>query len=318
MSEDAVNVSLIVIRAIHFAATAITAGVLIFRALVAESALDSAGAARVVVMAQIVRAAWLGLAITVASGAVWVLLQAAAMSGLSLREAVNVDILSTVLTETQFGTVSECRFALAIVLAACLAYDRPPLTHSLTLASGLGLVAGIAWTGHAGSTAGDWANLHLTADVLHLVAAAAWLGGLVPLALLLSQARRNEAHAWASLALQAARRFSILGIVSVGTIISTGIVNAWILVGSFKGLIATEYGRLLMLKIFLFIIMLVYAAINRFLLTPDLALRSDDKARLKAMRRLTRNSKIEIALGLMIFAIVGALGTLHPAVHLAN
>ena len=74
-----------------------------------------------------------------------------------------------------------------------------------------------------------------------------------------------------------------------------------------------------MLKLFLFIIMLVYAAINRFLLTPDLALRSDDnKARLKAMCRLTRNSKIEIALGLMIFAIVGALGTLHPAVHFAN
>jgi hypothetical protein len=38
-------------------------------------------------MVQIVRAAWLGLAITVASGAVWVLLQAAAISGLSLREA---------------------------------------------------------------------------------------------------------------------------------------------------------------------------------------------------------------------------------------
>jgi putative copper resistance protein D len=48
------------------------------------------------------------------------------------------------------------------------------------------------------------------------------------------------------------------------------------LVGSFKGPVATEYGRLLMLKIFLFIIMLVYAAINRFLLTPDLALRPDD------------------------------------------
>ena len=45
----------------------------------------------------------------------------------------------------------------------------------------------------------------------------------------------------------------MLGIVSVGTIMSTGIVNAWILVGSFKGLIATEYGRLLMLKISLFI-----------------------------------------------------------------
>lgn len=318
MSGDDINISLIGIRAIHFAATAIASGVLIFRAAVAEPALDAAGAARVVVMAQIVRAAWLGLAIAVASGAVWVLLQAAAMSGLSLREAVSADILSTVLTETQFGTASLCRFALAVAMAACLAYDRLPRAHSLGLASSLGLVAGIAWTGHAGSTAGDWANLHLTADVLHLVAAAAWLGGLVPLTLMLSQARRSEAHAWASMASQAARRFSILGIVSVGAIISTGIVNAWILVGSFKGLIGTEYGRLLMLKIFLFIIMLVYAAINRLLLTPDLALPPDDKARLKAMCRLTRNSKVEIALGLAIFAIVGALGTLHPAVHFAN
>ena len=158
----------------------------------------------------------------------------------------------------------------------------------------------------------------MTADVLHLVAAAAWLGGLVPLTLLLSQALRNEADPWASLASQAVRRFSMLGIVSVGTITATGIVNGWILVGSFKALVVTEYGRLLMLKISLFAVMLVYAAINRFWLTPDLALPSDKEARLKAMRRLTRNSGIEIALGLIIFAIVGVLGTLHPAAHFAN
>lgn len=313
MSGDAVNVALIAIRAIHFAATAITAGVLIFRTLVAEPALRSAAAARAVVMAQIVRTAWTGLAITMASGVIWVLLQAEAMSDLPLREAMSGDILSTVLTETQFGMVSELRLALAIVLATCLFFNR----LQLALISGLGLVAGIAWTGHAGSDA-DWSNLHLTADVLHLVAAAAWLGGLVPLTLLLSQALRNEADPWASLASQAVRRFSMLGIVSVGTITATGIVNGWILVGSFKALVVTEYGRLLMLKISLFAVMLVYAAINRFWLTPDLAPPSDKEARLKAMRRLTRNSAIEIALGLIIFAIVGVLGTLHPAAHFAN
>ena len=318
MSGDAVNVALIVIRAIHFAATAITAGVLIFRTLVAEPALRSAAAARAVVMAKIVRTAWTGLAITVASGVIWVLLQAEAMSDLPLREAMSGDILSTVLTQTQFGMVSDIRFVLAIVLAGCLFFNRLQLAHSLALISGLGLVAGIAWTGHAGSDADDWSNLHLTADVLHLVAAAAWLGGLVPLALLLSQALRNEADPWASLASQAVRRFSMLGIVGVGTITATGIVNGWILVGSLKALVVTEYGRLLMLKISLFAIMLVYAAINRFWLTPDLALPSDKEAWLKAMRRLMRNSAIEIALGLIIFVIVGVLGTLHPAAHFAN
>jgi putative copper resistance protein D len=314
MSGDAVNVSLIVIRAIHFAATAITAGVLIFGALVAAPALRSAATARAIVMAQILRVAWVSLAIAVASGAIWVLLQAEAMSDLPLREAMSEDILSTVLTETQFGIVSEFRLVLAIVLAACLFFNR----LQLALISGLGLVAGIAWTGHAGSGADDWSNLHLTADVLHLVAAAAWLGGLVPLTLLLSQALGNEADPWASVASQASRRFSMLGIVSVGTITATGIVNGWILVGSFKALVVTEYGRLLMLKISLFAIMLVFAAINRFWLTPDLALPSDNEARLKATRRLTRNSGIEIALGLIIFVIVGVLGTLHPAAHFAN
>jgi len=135
------------------------------------------------------------------------------------------------------------------------------------------------------------------------------------LALLLSAARRHQAFAWASLARDAAQRFSTLGIVSVATLLVTGIASAWILVGSFQALLVTEYGLLLMLKIVVFAIMLVFAAVNRFWLTPQLALSSGNKAQLPALRRLMRNSVIEIALGFTIFVIVGALGTLHPAIH---
>ena len=52
-------------------------------------------------------------------------------------------------------------------------------------------------------------------------------------------------------------------------------------------------------------------------LTPRLALASDD-ARQAAHRELSRNTLIEIALGLSIFAMVGVLGTQHPAAHLVN
>jgi putative copper resistance protein D len=48
-------------------------------------------------------------------------------------------------------------------------------------------------------------------------------------------------------------------------------------------------------------------------LTPRLALSSASK--IEVLRQLVRNSTIEIALALMIFAIVGVLGTLHPANH---
>jgi putative copper resistance protein D len=306
---------LIIIRAIHFAATAVVAGSLIFRAVVAEPALGSTQVATTVVRSQILLTASIGLAIAAVSGVIWLQLQAESMSGLPFGEAMTSDVLSTVLNETQFGLVSKIRFVLAIILAACLAYDRLALLRWLALASALGFTAAIAWTGHAGSTLGEMGSLHLTADALHLFAAAAWTGGLVSLALLLSAARRHQAFAWASLARDAALRFSTLGIVSVGALLVTGIVSAWILVGSFQALVITEYGQLLMLKIVVFAVMLVFAAVNRFWLTPQLAFSSENEAQVKALRRLTRNSVVEIALGFAIFAIVGALGTLHPAIH---
>ena len=226
------------------------------------------------------------------------------------------DVLLTVLNETQFGLVSKVRLVFAVILAACLAYDRLALARWLALGSALCFIAAIAWTGHAASTLGEIGNLHLAADALHLIAAASWIGGLVPLVLLLAAGRRNQGLARASLARRATQRFSTLGIASVGTLLVTGIINAWILVGSIHALIVTGYGQLLMLKLVVFAIMLTLAAINRFWLTPRLGFSSENEPQLEALHQLTRNSVIEIALGLTIFAIVGVLGTLHPAIHL--
>jgi putative copper resistance protein D len=285
----------------------------VFRTVVAKPALDAEPAAKLV-RTQTLRVAWIGLAVTALSGVVWLLLQTVSMSGLPAGEAMTGRVLWTVLDQTQFGLVEQIRSLLAIVLAVCLAIQRP-WTDWLGFAAALGLTAAIAWTGHAGSTLGAIGDLHVTADALHLLAAAAWIGGLVPLVLLLAAVRRHPTVAWTSQARDVTRRFSTLGTVSVATLMASGIVNAWILVGSVHGLLVTEYGRLLMLKLGVFAIMLVFAAMNRFWLTPRLALSAASGAQLDALRQLTRNSTIEIGLGLAIFAIVGMLGTLHPATH---
>jgi putative copper resistance protein D len=310
------NGPLIAVRAIHFAATAVTTGTVVFRAMVARRVLGPEQAASERFRVKALGVVWIALAVTVASGAIWLLLQAEAMSGLALSEAMTANVLSTVVNQTQFGFVSEIRLGLAIVVAACLAYDRLALADRLAPAAVVGLSAALAWSGHGGSTPGPLGNLHLAADVLHLTAAASWIGGLVPLVLLLVLARHNLTVESASLARDSAERFSILGIVSVATLFTTGIVNAWVLVGSFNALFATQYGQLLMLKIILFAIMLAFAAVNRLALTPRLAGSPESGARIDALRRLTRNSVVEIALGLTIFALVGVLGTLHPAIHL--
>jgi putative copper resistance protein D len=302
---------MIIVRTIHFAATAATAGALIFRAVVAEPALRWQRGASAIVQSQVRKVAWIGLAVAVVSGLTWVLLLTMSLSAEGPGEAVMSGALRDVLNLTQFGLISQIRLALAVMLAICLAFDRLAPARFLALASVLGFVGSIAWTGHAGSTAGRLGNLHLAADTLHLIAAAAWIGALPSLVFLLAAVRGNKALAGTSLAQSAAQNFSTLGVVSVAALVISGIVNAWILVGSFRGLIFSGYGVVLMLKLAVFAAMLGFAAVNRFWLTPRLAGSPDDAA----LRQLTRNSVIEIALGFLVFAIVGVLGTLHPASH---
>jgi copper resistance protein D len=306
---------LIAARAIHFAATAITAGTLVFAVVVAKPVLRCEEAEARQFRSQNRMVAWVGLAVVLASGAIWFFLESAQMSGVPLSGVMNSSLLQKVVNETQFGHVAEIRLALAIVLAACLAASRRPLADGLALAAAIGLTAAVAWTGHAAGTLGDIGDLHLIADGLHLVAAAAWIGGLVSLVLLLGRFQRGLTVASASRAEAAVRRFSILGIIAVATLLVTGAVNAWILVGSFPALTVTEYGRTLMLKTAVFATMLAFAAVNRLWLTPRLVASSGTVAGVEALRQLTRNSAIEIALGLAIFIIVGMLGTLHPAIH---
>jgi copper resistance protein D len=307
---------LIAVRAVHFAASAMLAGILLFRIVVAEPALRLAPPAAEIVEARMLRAAWISLAITGVSGVAWLVLQAPAMSGLPFGEAMTADVIGTVVTQTQFGLISEIRFVLAIALGACLSFDRYPKARWLGLALSLCLIAVIAATGHAGATEGAAGIVHLAADALHLVASAAWIGGILALTLLITATRRNNPHAWPSLVRNATDRFSNLAVLSVSVLLATGVVNSWILVGSFRALLTTKYGQLLMVKMALFAVMLSFAAVNRFRLTPRLAGSPDRVGELDAVRRLARNCHIEIALGLVIFAIVGVLGIIHPAIHL--
>ena len=126
---------MVVTRTVHFAASAITAGALIFRGFVAEPALRAAPTAGALVDKQVRAVAWIGLAVAVVSGLVWVLLLTMSLSDEGLGEAVISGALRDVLNLTQFGSVSKVRLALAIVLAICLAFERSALWRWLALAA---------------------------------------------------------------------------------------------------------------------------------------------------------------------------------------
>jgi putative copper resistance protein D len=278
------------LRFFHFSAAIALAGEFAFLLLVARP--DA-------LLARSRRAATLALAVLLASGVLWYFVQVAVMSG---GEAFDATALSTL-----FGRVAIARLLLALALgAALLALRRSPRKTPLFILCGAlaaALLATLAATGHGAAEQGRERTMHLAADALHLLAAGAWLGALPWLAFVLRKG------ADAALAARAVRRFSVLGIASVATLIVTGTANAWYTVGDFPSLFGTAYGELLCVKLVLFAAMLALAAANRLRWTPQLG------ALPVALSRLRRNATAEIALGLAVLALVAALGVTVPALH---
>jgi putative copper resistance protein D len=260
-----------------------------------------------------------GLALAVASGAAWLLLLAATIAGGSWGEAITDGTAWLLLTETRFGIDWQLRLLLAMLLAACLVLKPGPLSGGrglLAVSAGIGFLASLAWAGHGGATSGTAGYVHVTADVLHLTAAGAWLGGLVPLVLLVAELRGSGDPRWAATIYRVAYRFSNLGIVSVGTLLASGAINAWFLVGATTSLINTDYGQLLLMKIALFLAMVGIATVNRLRLVPLLSKLADHDTsdlKLQTARRLQWNAAFEICLGLVIICIVAVLGVTPPA-----
>jgi putative copper export protein/mono/diheme cytochrome c family protein len=259
--------------------------------------------------------AWSSLAVFFLSAAIWLVLVAADASGQPLGELFGSGAVATLLTGTRFGHVFIARTAIAVALAVYLLRARPgaqPLSVGGAIATALAmaLLGALTLAGHGGATPRAAGVLHLIADMGHAIAAGVWVGGLLPLALLFAACRAGDPPAL-TVARKATRRFSTLGIVSVATLLTTGIVNTIFLAGSVPALLGTTYGRLLLVKILLFLAMVAIAAINRLKLTPQLFTGSG----VPALRRLQRNASIEAALGLLVIVIVGALGTIPPAIH---
>ena len=296
---------LILVRGVHFAATLLAGGTIGSIVLVAEPAGIKTGADFVSLRHQLTVLAWLALAIAILSGAAWLVLLASDILGSSIADVWLHGGAWPLLFDTRFGLVWCTRSALALLLGLLI---LRPATRGVQLVAAAALIALPALIGHAGATPGIAGDTHLVSDMVHLLAAGAWLGGLPAFALLLWQTHRRAEATWSNFATQATRRFSIVGILSVTALLASGLINSWNLLSGPRDLVTTDYGRLVALKIGLFIAMVAIAAVNRFYLTPRLP----EPA---ALRGLQRNSLAEVCLGLCVLLVVGILGTLPPAAH---
>lgn len=244
----------------------------------------------------------------------WVMLETASMSG-NPKAAADPGALGSFMSETPFGRAALVRIVAAILALALLLSRRWSSRGAWGLLAGLGsvTVVSLAWTGHGAADEGGWGMAHLAADVLHLLAAAAWVGalfGLIPLVL-----RSASSEAAARSAEAALAGFSGMGTALVAILLLSGLVNGWFLIGPGRlgALLTTGYGRLLLAKLALFGAMLCLAAANRFLLTPRLAgALNRSGSTHAALRSLRASLLLETGLAVLVLVAVSWLGTLAP------
>ncbi len=157
-------------------------------------------------------------------------------------------------------------------------------------------VATLAWAGHAMQPGVS----HLLIMVAHLLAGGLWVGSLPALHHLAAQARQRGA----SEARAALRRmlplYSRAGYAAVAVVLVTGLINSLFLVGSLVALFTTSFGRVLLAKIALVLVMVAIAADNRFIIQPRIL--AVDDVRAVPLSALWRRIALEQRTGVLVLA----------------
>ncbi|MER5576169.1 copper resistance CopC/CopD family protein [Streptomyces massasporeus] len=210
----------------------------------------------------------------------WVALTASTLALLLLRgsftgsgkvsDIFDLSLLGQVL-QTKSGAALVSRLLLLAAAALFIAvlfgaYDKREdaeekrdLTFGLSI-GGVVVAAGLAasWAMSEHASVGLQAGIAMPVDVLHLLAVAAWLGGLGALLVALYRAPADT-----PVDAPAVRRFSQVAFGSVLALIATGTYQSWRQLGSWSAFTDTRYGQLLLAKIALVVVLVGVAWISR-------------------------------------------------------
>ncbi|KJK10303.1 hypothetical protein UB46_41820 [Burkholderiaceae bacterium 16] len=180
-------------------------------------------------------------------------------------------MLPTVLFKTHFGRVWLLRPVALLVL--WLGWrTRPrlgsPAISVAMLAAACLIAASRSLSGHAA----DWGDitLHELMDWSHLLAVSFWGGSLIGLTLTGFSTFTAGSHERRQLVAAMARRWSALAGAALAVVALTGIYNAWLELQRIAAFWETAYGRVLLIKLSLVLIIVVLGAVNRYVGIPSL------------------------------------------------
>jgi copper transport protein len=186
------------------------------------------------------------------------LLQGPYTSGGTVTDMFSTDLIEST-WDTRFGKVWVLRLVLLVVMGllvrAIVRTGREKLSTGLVVVTsvvGVALAATPGLSGHAST--GRWVALAVPMDVLHVLAMAVWLGGLVALGL-----ARHDDVAYPSVA----TRFSGVALGAVVVLVLSGTFQSIRQLQPFSALWTSTYGQLLIAKLVAFAVLIGIAAWSR-------------------------------------------------------
>lgn len=211
---------------------------------------------------------------------------------------------------TQVGRIGLIRCGLLLILVAyrvLFSRGSPTIVTWMEPALAFVQLAFLSWLSHAAAAVGPSSWIQLGTDLLHLMAAAIWPGGLIPLWLLL---KRDVPE---TIKHNILVRFSRVSVVVAPLVGATGLLSAYFRMHAVAPLITTPYGHYVALKAACFFVMIGLGAVNRFRLIPGLrGTPSDGPFLVERWRRLQRNVLMEQAFLIVVLLAVAHLGLLAP------
>jgi copper transport protein len=323
-----VGVLFAVVRVGGFAGLALLIGGAAFLVVVWPGGRSVPGARRIV---------GLGWWATVIGTVAGILIQGPYATALGIGHVFDADLTRSVL-DTRFVHVELVRLALlllAVPLLRMAGRDGPVGTRwkgaAVALGTGLALTPGLS--GHA-AIGIQW-PLALLADTVHVGAMAVWLGGLAVLGIVgFRTASTRELGVMLP-------RFSRIAFGSVCAIVVTGVYQSWRQVGSVHALTHTDFGRILIVKVIAFVVLVALADLSRRAVQSRLEARAgseqsherelvtvaapnvtdpavpapplDDRPPPSTLRSLRRSVAAELVVALTVLSLTGLLVNAQPA-----
>ena len=197
-------------------------------------------------------------------------------------------------------------FGLAVLASICMLHSNVNIrrvAQGLLLSSAVLLAIAFTQIGHS-------AELSKYARVmvfLHVLAIGCWFGSFYPLWRLCNSTN-------VALIKRTMDSFGLLGIVLVSVVVFSGANLLWQLFNNFSEFFSSSYGLAILVKLTFVMVIMLFAALHKFILVPKLA--TDNS--LHAQQLLQKSIAIEAVVGLFILATTAVLSSVLGPISLGS